>query len=83
MHFGANAVYRLVHLQPLSKSDVQAMVRKADNAFWTAIVENFPWTASGDLSPLATLALSRAQEEAVTEWIRNNVNPQHRDDAAA
>jgi hypothetical protein len=81
-HYGTNAAYRLVDLEPLSNRDVETMVNKAADAFWAVIVQNFPWSASGDLSPLATVALSRAQMDAVNEWIRNNVNPLHGDESA-
>ncbi len=82
MHFDTDAAYRLVDLEPLSKRDVERMVNKAADAFWAVIVQNFPRSVSGDVSPLATVALNRAQMDAVNEWIRNNVNPRHGDAAA-
>jgi hypothetical protein len=83
MHDGTDAAYRLVDTERLSKGDVGRLVRESDDAFWHVIARRFPHAKHGDLSPERTVALNRAQEEAVNEWIRNNVNPQHGDDEAA
>lgn len=53
--------------------DLDALVRAADAAFWEVVVRHFPTAKSGDLSPLATVRLARAQEAAVSEWFANNV----------
>jgi hypothetical protein len=52
---------------------IEELVQEADDAFWEVIVRHFPQARSGDLSPLATVQLTRAQEAAVAEWISNNV----------
>ncbi len=52
------------------------LTEKALDAFWQTIVEQFPDVTTGDLSPGATIALSLAAEEAVDEWIANNVTTQ-------
>ncbi|MFO0966149.1 MAG: hypothetical protein U0793_11275 [Gemmataceae bacterium] len=46
---------------------------EALEAFWEVIVHHFPEARSGDLSPMATVRLSRAAQVAVKEWISNNV----------
>jgi hypothetical protein len=55
---------------------LRLLTEKALDAFWQTIVEQFPEAISGDLSPGATITLSIAAEEAVDEWIENNVTTQ-------
>lgn len=55
---------------------LRLLTEKALDAFWQTIVEQFPEAISGDLSPSATITLSLAAEEAVEEWIANNVTTQ-------
>jgi hypothetical protein len=43
------------------------------------IAQRFPNADSGDLSPGATFALSMAAEDAIREWIANNVATQEND----
>lgn len=43
------------------------------DAFWDVIVRRFPEATHGDLSPERTIQLDEAAEEAVKEWIGNNV----------
>lgn len=58
---------------------VSSLTDKALDAFWQVIVDQFPNATSGDLSPGATLALGMAAEEAIREWIANNVTTQESD----
>jgi hypothetical protein len=60
-------------------SNLQAAIEEAEIAFWDVIVKRFPQAQTGDLSPLATFQLSQAQEQAVKEWIDNNVKTQEDD----
>ncbi len=59
-----------------SESKVETLTEEALGAFWEIIASRFPEAKHGDLSPLRTLALSRAATTAVKEWIDNNVLPQ-------
>lgn len=52
---------------------LESLADKALDAFWQVIVDQFPNATSGDLSPGASLALGMAAEEAIREWIANNV----------
>ena len=58
---------------------LESLADKALDAFWQVIVDQFPNATSGDLSPGATLTLSMAAEEAIREWIANNVTTQESD----
>lgn len=60
-------------------SVVKSVAGDALGAFWQVIVERFPNADSGDLSPGATFALSMAAEDAVREWLANNVTTQEND----
>lgn len=60
--------------------DLESLVREADDAFWAVIARRFPTAKSGDLSPERTVALTDAAEQAVSEWIENNVNTQQGDE---
>lgn len=55
---------------------LELLIEKALDAFWEIVVEQFPEAISGDLSPGATITLSIAAEEAVMEWLANNVHTQ-------
>ena len=57
----------------LSKEDLRELTDEALDAFWEAIVKRYPQATSGDLSPWPTMKLQMAAEDAVTEWIDNNV----------
>lgn len=56
--------------------EIQTIVDEALEAFWGVIVERVPEAESGDLSPLATITLQIAAEDAVSEWIANNATTQ-------
>jgi hypothetical protein len=57
----------------MNKQELQDLLHEAEDAFWQVVAKHFPVATTGDLSPWATFRLSQAQEEAVTEWIGNNV----------
>ncbi len=57
----------------ISRQEIESLTREADDAFWAVIVRHFPEAKNGDLSPERTIALTQAAEEAVEEWIGNNV----------
>ncbi len=53
--------------------DLPTLAEEALEAFWHVIVQRFPEAKSGDLSTGQTLDLKRMAEEAIEEWIANNV----------
>lgn len=55
------------------KKTVRAIAYEALEAFWQVVVQHFPEAVDGDLSPWATIKLHDAAEEALAEWIENNV----------
>ena len=55
------------------KKTVRAIADGALEAFWQVVVQHFPEAVDGDLSPWATIKLHDAAEEALAEWIENNV----------
>ncbi len=57
----------------MKKADLRSMTDEALDAFWEVIVKRYPQAKTGDLSPGATIALQLAAEDAVGEWIDNNV----------
>jgi hypothetical protein len=57
----------------MNNRELHNLVEDANQAFWQVIAERFPQARNGDLSPWATIKLHLAQEEAVKEWITNNV----------
>jgi hypothetical protein len=56
-----------------SKIELTTVAREADDAFWQVVVKHFPSATTGDLSPLTTLRLHLAEEEAIAEWVWANV----------
>lgn len=56
--------------------DIRSITDEALNAFWDVVVKRFPEVETGDLSPGATIDLQMAAEDAVGEWIANNVTTQ-------
>jgi hypothetical protein len=52
---------------------LRSVTDEALDAFWQVIVQRYPQAESGDLSPWATITLSTAAENAIGEWINNNV----------
>jgi hypothetical protein len=58
---------------PQSNDDLRKLTDQALDAFWQAIDNRYPQATAGDLSPWSTIRLQIAAEEAVAEWIDNNV----------
>ena len=56
------------------KEDVRELTDEAFEAFWNVITRHYPEAEAGDLSPLRTIRLQMAAEEAVQEWIENNAS---------
>ena len=56
-----------------SKIDLKTVADEANEAFWQVVVKRFPTATSGDLSPLTTVRLHLAEEEAIAEWVWANV----------
>ena len=52
------------------------LAREALEAFWQVIARNFPDAKYGDLSPERTIRLHIAASTAISEWIRNNAEPE-------
>lgn len=53
--------------------DLTELTQKATDAFWEVICKAFPEATTGDLSPRATIKQDEGNENAVLEWVRNNV----------
>ena len=48
-------------------------VDAADDALWDSVITSYPEAEHGDLSPENTIGLREALNNAVTEWVGNNV----------
>jgi hypothetical protein len=57
----------------LPKDELRELTNEALDAFWGAIVKRYPQATTGDLSPWPTMKLRMAAEDAIEEWIENNV----------
>ena len=57
----------------MTQLTIAALANEALNAFWEVVVRHYPQAESGDLSPWATIKLTLAAENAIEEWIGNNV----------
>jgi hypothetical protein len=51
----------------------KVLIDEALTAFWEVVVRHYPQAEIGDLSPWATIKLTLAAENAIEEWIDNNV----------
>jgi hypothetical protein len=49
------------------------VIDEALDAFWEVVARRSPAATRGDVSPLAAHRLQEAAEDAVEEWITNNV----------
>jgi hypothetical protein len=56
-----------------AKKSVKRATEDALEVFWQSIAAAYPQATSGDLSPGQTVALERAAEKAVEEWVHYNV----------
>ena len=63
----------------MNKDELRHLIEKADIAFWAVIAKHFPEAKTGDLSIDRTVRLTIAEQEAVKEWIANNVTTQQSD----
>lgn len=61
------------------RCDPCAVAEETDLAFGRVLVRRFPHAVSGDLSPGASVRMSRAVRDAAAEWIQNNVLPEESD----
>ena len=59
----------------MTQFNIAALAYDALNAFWEVVVRHYPQAETGDLSPWATVKLTLAAENAIEEWIDNNVPP--------
>lgn len=55
------------------KQFLRSVAGEALEAFWQVIVQRYPQAETGDLSPWATITLQTAAENAIAEWVNNNV----------
>jgi len=62
-----------------TKDEFRQLTDQALDAFWQVIAKRYPEATTGDLSPWCTIGLQDAAEDAVNEWLDNNV-PQRRQD---
>jgi hypothetical protein len=88
----AQAIHKADH--PLKRQEVQAREEKpatepaehladALEAFWKVIVSQYPQAKTGDLSIEHTCKLDRAAEDAVREWVANNLPSRDTEDSTA
>jgi hypothetical protein len=63
-------------------NEIASLAREALDAFWQVIARHYPQARSGDLSIRRTIALQIAAENALVEWITNNVPIQPEDQCA-
>jgi hypothetical protein len=59
----------------ISETDLREITQEAEFAFWEVLVSRFPQAETGDLSVDRTIRLTLAAQDAVQEWIENNVPP--------
>ena len=52
--------------------EVCVIVDEAMHALGEILIQHFPATTTGDLSPERKVALTEALDAAITEWIGNN-----------
>jgi len=57
----------------ISKADIRDIVNEAEAAFWEVVLKHFPQAEKGDLSIDRTIRLTIAAQEAIEEWVENNV----------
>lgn len=57
----------------LAKETRTALADEALDAFWQVIGQHFPHARSGDLSWDCLFALQNAAEQAIEQWVENNV----------
>jgi hypothetical protein len=63
----------------MNKTKIHLLAQEALDAFWQAVASRFPDATGGDLSPRRALQLKLAAEDAIEEWIANNVPPRPKD----
>jgi hypothetical protein len=51
---------------------IETALNKGEDAFWAAVADQFPEITTGDLSPDAAFALTRAMESAILAWVEAN-----------
>jgi hypothetical protein len=57
----------------LNKQQLRSVADDALHAFWEVVVRHFPTAETGDLCPWLTIQLQIAAENAIEEWVDNNV----------
>ena len=57
----------------MKPEQLRTLADEALDAFWQIIVRRYPQAKTGDLSPLTTIQLQIAAENAIDEWVWANV----------
>lgn len=57
----------------MKPEQLRTLADEALDAFWQVIVRHYPQAKTGDLSPLLTIQLQVAAENAIDEWVWANV----------
>lgn len=57
----------------ISKSDLRKLADEAEQAFWEVVVRHYPQAEKGDLSIDNTVRFTLAAQDAIEEWLENNV----------
>ena len=63
----------------MTKAEIRKLADQALDAFWDLVAASLPEAKTGDLSPDRTIRLQIAAEEAISEWIANNVASETQD----
>jgi hypothetical protein len=57
----------------VSEVELRDIAQEAEIAFWEVLVKRFPQAKTGDLSIDRTIRLAITAQNAIEEWIENNV----------
>ncbi len=63
----------------MTKVEIRKLADQGLDALWDFVAARFPEAKTGDLSPDRTIRLQIAAEEAISEWIANNVSAETQD----
>lgn len=63
----------------ITEERIDQAVEKASDAFWAAVVEQFPEIKSGDFAPIDTIVWGTACKRAIVHWLEYNREPDQTD----
>lgn len=56
-----------------TRQQIAKVTTEAEEAFWAVVAKGFPTARAGDMSPFTAMASRTAMQNAVREWVSNNV----------